>query len=261
KQLDDIVCSDKERCIRLFRIDGTHVFDRDKNVFRKARRRCELDSTLVGFDGPRGAQIFEHKRDKARIGGGVEQAAFRWPRAHGGQRARILPLPVEPGPFDGQWQQITRGFAPASDLEQRNSQVGLGGSDWHAADDMSRWWVPSFCIPAPARKKSRKDVVLENRFGTAAQQRPPAVGDDERLEFNPGPRDLDRRCIRLAEQEPKEFRRAQASQGRDLRRSAESSFGRAVRNTWTNTGHENFPYAAIVMIAHGMMSAVSIIEG
>src|SRR5258708_13188360 len=69
---------------------------------------------------------------------------------------------------------------------------------------MGRWWVPSFCIPAPARKKCRKDVALEDRFGTAAQQRSPAVGDDERLEFNPGPRDLDRRCIRLAEQEPKE---------------------------------------------------------
>ena len=80
KELDDIVCSDKDRRIGLLRIHGTHVFDRDKNVFRKAHRRCKLDSTLVGFDGPRGAQIFEHKRDKARIGGGVEQAAFAFPR-------------------------------------------------------------------------------------------------------------------------------------------------------------------------------------
>src|SRR6516164_7446244 len=69
---------------------------------------------------------------------------------------------------------------------------------------MGRWWVPSFCIPAPARKKCWKDIAFEYRFGTAAQQRSPAIGDDERLEFNPGPRDLDRRCIRLAEQEPKE---------------------------------------------------------
>src|SRR5262249_51964083 len=204
KQLDDIVCSDKDCCIRLLRIDGTHVLDQERDVFRKARPRRELDSTVVGFGGAPCAQVFEQKSDKTWISSGLEQAALAWPPAHGGQRARILPLAVEPGPFDGQWQQIIRGFARASDLEQRNSQIGLGGSDWHDADDMGRWWVPSFCIPAPARKKCRKDVALEDRFGTAAQQRSPAVGDDERLEFNPGPRDLDRRCVRLAEQEPKE---------------------------------------------------------
>ena len=41
-------------------------------------------------------------------------------------------------------------------------QLALAGSDWHGADDMGRWWVPSFCVPAPARKKCRKDVALEH---------------------------------------------------------------------------------------------------
>src|SRR5262249_57135236 len=56
----------------------------------------------------------------------------------------------------------------------------------------------------PARKKGRKDLALEDQLATPAQQPPPAVGDDERLAFNPGPRDLDRRYTRVAEQEPKE---------------------------------------------------------
>ena len=50
----------------------------------------------------------------------------------------MLPLAVEPGPFDGQWQQIVRGFALAFGLEQRDSQIWIGGSDWHDADDMGR---------------------------------------------------------------------------------------------------------------------------
>src|SRR5215469_9851601 len=138
KQLDDVVCSDKNRRIRLLRIDGTHVLDRERALFRKARRRRELDSTIIGFGGAPCAQVFKQKRDKARIGGGVEQGTFAWPLAHGGERTRILSLAVKTGPFDGQWQQIIRGFAPASNLEQRNSQIGLGGSDWHDTDDMGR---------------------------------------------------------------------------------------------------------------------------
>src|SRR5262249_6579189 len=145
----------------------------------------------------RAAQVFEETSDKARIGRGVEQAAFAWPRtaanALGFCRSRSNRVHL-----------IIRGFAPASDLEQRNSQIGLGGSDWHAADDMGGWWVPSFCIPAPARKKCRKDVALEDRFGTAAQQRPPAVGEDKRFEFRPDPRAVDHRHLRFAQQEPKE---------------------------------------------------------
>ncbi len=101
KELDDVVCSNQDGRVGLLGIHGVDVLDRDRADLRKSRRRGERDSTLVSFDGPRGAQIFEHKRDKARIGGGVEQAAFAWPPADGGQRVRILALAVEPGPFDG----------------------------------------------------------------------------------------------------------------------------------------------------------------
>ena len=178
--------------------------NRERAVFRKDRRRRELDSTTVGFGGVPCAQVFEQKRDKARIGSGVEQGAFAWPLAHGGERAWILSLGVKTGPFDGQGQEIMRGFALVFGFEQRNSQIGIGRHDWNGADDMGRRQPASIPIPAPARKKCRKDIAFEYRFGTAAQQRSPAVGDDERLEFRPDPRALDRRRIRFAEQEPKE---------------------------------------------------------
>src|SRR5215470_5365085 len=106
KQLDDVICSDKNRRIRLLRIDGTHVLDRERDVFRKARRRRELDSTMIRFGGAPCAQVFKQKRDKARIRGGIEQGAFAWALAHGGERAWILSLGVETGPFDRQGQQI-----------------------------------------------------------------------------------------------------------------------------------------------------------
>src|SRR5262245_66194511 len=69
---------------------------------------------------------------------------------------------------------------------------------------MSRRQPPTICIPAPARKKRRKNIAFQYRFGTAVQQRPPPLGDDKRFEFRPDPRSLNCRCIRLAEQEPKE---------------------------------------------------------
>src|SRR5216684_5379871 len=165
KELDDVVCSDQDGRVGLLRIHGVDVLDRDWADLRKSRRRGKRDSTLVGFDGPRGAQVFEQKSNKARIGGGVEQAAFARPSTHGGERAWILSLGVKPGPFDGQWQQIICGFALSLGLEQHNSQIGIGGSDWYRADDMGRRLPPSICIPAPARKKCRKNVAFEYRFG------------------------------------------------------------------------------------------------
>ena len=56
KELDHIVRSDENGRIRLLRIDGAHVLYGNLPFVRKPRRRGELDSTLVGFDGVRGAQ-------------------------------------------------------------------------------------------------------------------------------------------------------------------------------------------------------------
>src|SRR5262249_1938275 len=103
KQLDDGVCSDKDRRIRLLRTGVTDVLDRERAVFRKARRRRELDSTIIGFGGAPCAQVFKQKRDKARIGGSVEEGTFARPPAHGGERTRILSLAVKTGPFYCQW--------------------------------------------------------------------------------------------------------------------------------------------------------------
>ena len=50
KELDDIVRSDENGRIRLFRIDGAHVLYDNLPFVRKPRRRGELDSTLVGFE-------------------------------------------------------------------------------------------------------------------------------------------------------------------------------------------------------------------
>src|SRR5262249_28744229 len=152
-----------------------------RNVFRKARRRCELDSTLVVFGGARGAQVFEEKSDKPKTGRGFEQGASARPPAHGGERSWLLPFAVKASPFDGQGQQIVRSFALAFGLEQRNSQIWIGCHDWYGAGDMGRRQPPSICIPAPARKKRRKNIAFQYRFGTAVQQRPPAVGDHKRF--------------------------------------------------------------------------------
>src|SRR5262249_56938327 len=125
KELDDIVCSDKNRRIGLLRIHCTYVLDRDRAVLRKACSWHELDSAMVVFDGARGPQIFEEKRDKARIGGGVEQGAFARPPPHRFPCTLILSLAVKTSPFYGQLQQIVRSFALSFGLGTRNSPIRI----------------------------------------------------------------------------------------------------------------------------------------
>src|SRR5262249_21392215 len=192
-------------------------------------------SALAVFGGSRGAQVFEEKSDKARIGRGVEQGAFARPPAHGRERTWILSLAVKTSPFDGQWQQIVRGFALAFGLEQRNSQIWIGPHYWYGAGDMGRCHPPSICIPTPARKKRRKNIAFQHRFGTAVQQRPPAVGDHKRFEFRPDPRSFYCRCIRLAEQGPEE------SIGPSGHKVATLADGRKVRSAQQFERHATTP--------------------
>ena len=100
KQLHDVIVFDDHGRVRLLGIDATHVLKCRRSAAREVICRLELEPALIRIDSSGCAHVFQKKRDEARIRRRVEQSAYARAATHRGERMRILPLPVEPGPLD-----------------------------------------------------------------------------------------------------------------------------------------------------------------
>src|SRR5262249_56079405 len=92
----------------------------------------------------------KNKGNKAGSRRGIEQAALARSPAHGCQCIWVFSLAIEAGPSDRHRQQIIRSFVPATGLDQHDSSIGIGGTEWHGANDVGGRQMASFREPAPA---------------------------------------------------------------------------------------------------------------
>src|SRR5262245_38881722 len=65
EELDDAVGSHQDGRVGLLGIHGSNVVDGERATVRKSRRWRKLDAALVGFDHPRGTQVFQKQGNKA----------------------------------------------------------------------------------------------------------------------------------------------------------------------------------------------------
>ena len=129
KEFHDTIGFHDNGGVRLLGVDGMDVVRCRLAILRKPGRRLELDATLIGFNRCRGAQVLQQKRNEVRIRRGIEQGALPRPAADGGERVRVVTPTVQPGPTDGQRQQVVRRTVAAFGLDNRQPKSRVGGHE------------------------------------------------------------------------------------------------------------------------------------
>ena len=130
-------------------------------------------------------QIAQQNRDEYPVGRDVEQRSFPCTLAYRRKGAGVVALAIEADPFDLHRQDVARGDAALSCLEEGKPGLvvaDIAERDRRGQPRMDGLWR-AFRIPAASSQKSRQHVAFEYAAGAGQRYPGRAHRDDESLEL------------------------------------------------------------------------------